>query len=173
MQASFQFGSHRLNLCLQPLAHRLPQHREPFLSGLSADVRETQEVEALRFPVATLSPRLVRKTAKLDKSSLVGMQPETELRESFTEVREESLGLFAMLEPNDEVVAETHDDHVTASVLLPPSLSPQVEHVVQVDVGQYRRNAAALDRTDLAAHSLPILQHASVQPFLDESHDSG
>jgi hypothetical protein len=89
-------------------------------------VREAQEVEALRFPVATFSPRLVREAAKLDEPRLIGMQPETELRESFTEVREESLGLFAMLEPNDEVVAEAHDDHVTASLRLPPALSPQV-----------------------------------------------
>src|ERR1019366_120275 len=80
--------------------------------------------------------------------------------------------LFTMLEPNHEVVAESHDDHVTMCMLLSPLLGPQVEHIVQVDLSQYRRNAAALDRTDLAVHSLPILQHASVQPFLDESHDA-
>ena len=148
VQTSLQFDSHRLKLRLPPLAHRLPQHREPTLPGLPADMREAQKVEALRFPVAAVSPILVRVAAEFDEPCLVGMQPEAELRESFAEFREESLGLFTMLEPNDEVVGKAHDDHVPARLLLSPSLDPQVEYVVQVDVGQDRRNAAALDRAD-------------------------
>lgn len=38
---------------------------------------------------------LACEAAELDESCLVGMQPEAELRESFAEVREESLGLLA------------------------------------------------------------------------------
>jgi hypothetical protein len=172
VQTSLQFGSHRLDLRLPPLAHRLPQHREPSFSGFPADVREAQKVEALRFPVATVSPILVRIAAKFDEPRFLGMQLKAKLRESFADFREESLGLLSMLEPNDEVIGETHDDHVTLRLRLSPLLDPKVEYVVQIDVGQKRRNAAALDSSYFTAHSLPILQHAGGQPFLNQPHDA-
>ena len=43
---------------------------------------------------------------------------------------------------------------------------------MQIDVGQEWRNTATLDRPHFTACSLPILQHAGAQPFLDESHDA-
>ena len=76
-----------------------------------------------------------------------------------------------MLKAQDEVVSEADDDHVAAR-LLPPSLDPEVEHVVKVDVGQERADAPALNRTHLALRSLPVLQHARVEPFLDQPHHS-
>ncbi len=51
VQASFQFGSHRLNLCLPPFPHRLPQHREPSLPGLPADVHVVQKRRELLLPI--------------------------------------------------------------------------------------------------------------------------
>ena len=56
--------------------------------------------------------------------------------------------------------------------LLTPCLDPQVEHVVQIDVGQQRRGTAALRRPFLHSYPFPILQHAGVQPFLDQPHDA-
>src|SRR5271154_28597 len=46
------------------------------------------------------------------------------------------------------------------------------KHVVQVDIGQQRTNASALNRTDLTLYSLAILQHTGVEPFLDQPHDA-
>jgi len=43
---------------------------------------------------------------------------------------------------------------------------------VQVDVGQKRRNTAALDSSYFTAHSLPVLKHASGQPFLNQPHNA-
>jgi hypothetical protein len=77
-----------------------------------------------------------------------------------------------MLEPNDKIIRKTHHDDITASLLLSPSLDPQVEHIVQVDIGQQRANASALNRTDLTLYSLAILQHTGVEPFLDQPHDA-
>jgi len=77
-----------------------------------------------------------------------------------------------MLEPNDEVISKTHDDHVTLRLRFSPLLSPKVEYVVQVDVGQKRRNTAALDSSYFTAHSLPVLKHASGQPFLNQPHNA-
>ena len=43
---------------------------------------------------------------------------------------------------------------------------------MQVEVGQQRADAPALDRAGVGLCSLPILQHAGPQPFLDEAHDA-
>ena len=43
---------------------------------------------------------------------------------------------------------------------------------MQVEVGQERTDAAALDRAGLGVCSRPVLQHARPQPFLDEAHDA-
>ena len=85
---------------------------------------------------------------------------------------EKLLGVVSMLEPHDEVVGKPHDDHVAVRLPLPPSVGPEVEDVVQVDIGQERADTAALDRADLTDDALPLLQHAGVQPFLDEPHDA-
>jgi hypothetical protein len=39
-----------------------------------------------------------------------------------------------MLETDDVVVGEAHDDHLTVRVPPPPLVGPQVEHVVEIDV---------------------------------------
>ena len=50
MHAAAQLGFDLVELCLQPLTHRLPQHREaPVTALLRTDVREAQKVERLRF----------------------------------------------------------------------------------------------------------------------------
>jgi hypothetical protein len=42
--------------------------------------------------------------------------------------------------------------------------------VVEINVREQRRNATALGRPLFHPYSLPVLQHAGVQPFLDEPH---
>ena len=43
---------------------------------------------------------------------------------------------------------------------------------MEIDIGQQRRCAAALRRAFFHSYPLPVLQHAGVQPFLDESHNA-
>ena len=78
----------------------------------------------------------------------------------------------ALLKSHHDVVSESHHDHIAVRSLLTPCLDPQVEHVVKIDVRQKRRSTATLRRPFLHPHSFPILQHAGVQPFLDEPHDA-
>ena len=73
---------------------------------------------------------------------------------------------------NHDVVCITHHDNVAVRPLLTPRLDPQVEHVMKINVGQQRRSTAALGRPFFRACSSPILQHARVEPFLDQSHDA-
>src|SRR5207249_2072156 len=123
----------------------------------------------LWFSPTTPGSVLRRIAAELDQAGLVGMQFQSELRETFSKIVEELLGFISMLKAQDEVVSKTDDDHVAAR-RLSPSLDPEVEHVVKVDVSQQRADTSALNRTHLALRSLPILQHAGVEPFLDQPH---
>ena len=43
---------------------------------------------------------------------------------------------------------------------------------MKIDVRQQRRGTSALGRPFLHSYSFPILQHAGIEPFLDEPHDA-
>jgi len=55
---------------------------------------------------------------------------------------------------------------------LPPLLDPQIERVVQVDVGQQRADAAALNRPTSLCVRPALFQHTGVQPLADQTHDA-
>src|SRR5690606_5597010 len=139
---------------------------------LCTDVCEAEEVERLGFPLTASASVRNRKRPELQQPRLLGVQLQVELSESLLEIRPELLGLHLTLEPQHDVVGKPHDDDVAFSLPLSPYLNPEIEHVVQVDIRQERRGAAPLRRPFLYECSLPILQHASVQPFLDEPHDA-
>jgi hypothetical protein len=129
VQARFKFGLHRLKFRLPPFAHRLTQHRELAHSRLPATVREAEKVKARRCaPITALLSVRPRKAAELDQSCLLGVQFQTEVREPLAQLGKEPLSLNSMLEPNNKVIRKTHHDDITASLLLSPSLDPQVEH---------------------------------------------
>ena len=62
---ALEFEPELTELGLQPLTHRLPQHRKLPMPGGRATVREAQKGEGCRFPRATGSPVGRRKTPKL------------------------------------------------------------------------------------------------------------
>ena len=74
-------------------------------------------------------------------------------------------------ETHDEVVRETHDDHITVRVVTPPPVGPQVEHVMQVHVRQQRRHRCPLRRTLLTLRPLPVLDDPCGQPLADQPQD--
>ncbi|HUZ35367.1 MAG TPA: hypothetical protein VMV17_03475 [Streptosporangiaceae bacterium] len=57
---------------------------------------------------------------------------------------QEPLGVLLLLEPDGKIVSEPHDDHITARTLFPPPVCPQVEDMMQVHVGEQRRNRCPL-----------------------------
>ena len=103
-------------------------------------MREAEKLERLRLPESTLLTSLGGEPAELDQSRLLRMQLQTELREPVVKVGEEPLGVLTALEAHDVVVGEPRQDHVPARVPRSPLVGPQVEDVVQVDVGKQRRN---------------------------------
>src|SRR6266571_2591695 len=171
VHAALEFGFHLAQLRLQPFANRLPQHREAPITPLPpTDVCEAEEVERLGLPLATLLPVFGRVWAEFQELRFLGMQLEAELPEPFGELRPESHSVRLVLKAKHNVIREPYDDDVAAGPLPAPRLDPEVECVVEVDVRQERRRAAPLWRAFVHSHPLPVLQHAGVQPFLDEPH---
>src|SRR6266540_40508 len=107
-------------------------------------MREAEKVERLRLAQTPTRPTIGREPAELDQSRLVRVQFQGELREPLAQVPEKPLGVLLMLEPDDEVVGEADDDHVTVRAPPPPPLGPQVEDVVQIHVGEQRRYRCSL-----------------------------
>src|SRR5712692_7713094 len=81
MHAASELLIELLQLGLHPLSHRLPQHREPTLPRLSATVREAEEVEGAGLRAVPIAPFPVSLSAERDKTRLLGVQFESELRE--------------------------------------------------------------------------------------------
>src|SRR5882672_3147851 len=168
-----KFGFHLVQLRLQSLADRLPQHREPSIAPLlHADVRKAKKVERFRFPFSTPLPLVDRIRTELQKSRFLGMQLQVELSHSFRKFRPKLIGIRFAVEAHHDVVRESHHDQIAVRALLTPCLDPQIEYVMKIDVGQKRRSTSALGRPFLRPYSFPILQHAGSQPFLDEPHDA-
>src|SRR6202050_3106982 len=173
VHASLKFGFHLIQLRLQPLAYRLPQDRKLSIAPfLHADVRKAQEVERFRFPFSASLPVVDRVWTELQQSRFLGMQFQVKLLHTFREFRPKLIGIRFAVKSNPDVVSETHHDDVAVRPLLTPRLDPQVEHVMKINVSQQRRCTAALGRSFVRACSFPILQHAGVEPFLDQAHDA-
>src|ERR1700680_1317881 len=173
VHSSPKLGFHLIQLRLQPFPYRLPQHREPSIAPLLyADMRKTEKVERLRLPFSTPLPLVDRMRTELQKSRFLGMQLQVELLHTFREFRPQLIGIRLAVKSNHDVVRKTHPDDIAVRPLLTPRLDPQVEHVMEINVGQQRRGTAALGRPFFHPYPFPILQHAGVEPFLDQSHDA-
>src|SRR2546427_5785742 len=173
VHTTLKFGFHLVQLRLQSLAYRLPQHRKPSVAPLlHADVRKAEEVERLRFPFSTPLPLVDGIRTELQKARLLGMQFQVELPHSFGKLRPKLISIRFAVESHHDVVGKSHDDDVAVRALLTPCLNPQVKYVMKIDVRQKRRGTATLGRPFLRPYSFPILRHAGLQPFLDEPHDA-
>src|SRR5467141_2143340 len=173
VHASLKFGFHLVQLGLQSLAYRLPQHRKPSIAPLLyADMRKEEKVKRLRFPCSTPLPLIDRIRTELQKSRFLGMPFQVELLHTFRKFRSKLIGIRFAVESHHDVVRESHDDDIAVCPLLTPRLDPQIEYVMKIDVSQKRRCTSTLGRPFLRPYSFPILQHAGVQPFLDQPHDA-
>ena len=76
-----------------------------------------------------------------------------------------------MLETDNKVVGIAHDNHVARGLAPSPALGPKIKDVVQVDVGEQRRDHRALPRPPLTDRHDPFFQDAHLEPFLDQADD--
>jgi len=101
-------------------------------------VREPQKRKGLGLPLATPFSLLGRKAAKLDEARLLGMKLQSELAETIRKLAQELPGIRLVLESSDDVIGEPHDDHVACGPRSTSMLDPQVDHAMEVNVGQER-----------------------------------
>ena len=133
-------------------------------SRLALVIRKTMNLPFLVLPQQCVKPRkskvcgfalspaasvLAGEAPELDQPRLVGVQRQPELAQPLGHLAPEALGIVPVLEPGNPVIGIAHDDHVALGVAPPPLLDPQIERVVQVDVGQQRADAPALHRPQL------------------------
>jgi hypothetical protein len=102
VQATAELGLHLAQLGLQPLPDRLPHHRESPVPLLPADMREAEEVERLRLPLAGALPALGRERSELQQPRLLGVQLQAELRKPLAQLSQAPLGIRPVLKPYDE-----------------------------------------------------------------------
>ena len=78
------------------------------------------------------------------------------------------------LEAEDRVVGVAYDDHVALGFAPSPALGPQIEDVVQVDVGEQRRDGRSPPRPVPRSGTLDpsVFENARPKPFLDQAENA-
>src|SRR5215217_5230276 len=169
MPAGIERGSDLAQPRPHPLFGRDALDLETSVLGLRADVREAEKLERLGSARAAPGSPLGREAAKLDQTRLGRAQLQAEPRQPAAKFTPEALRVVMALEADDEVVGVAHDDYLAARVPLSPLVGPEVEGVVQVDVGKQRRNARSLRCAFLAGPPPTFLEHARAQPLTDQA----
>src|SRR5712671_7634029 len=121
------------------------------------DEGKAEKVEGLRFSEPAMSASFRRKAAKLDQAGLVRVERQRELLEPLAHIVPEAPGVSLVLEADDNVISIAHEDHVARGLVPSPALGPEVEHVMQVDVGEQRRDYRALSRPLFTDRDNPVL----------------
>src|SRR5947207_7416780 len=160
-----QLFLHPPKRCLHSVATGAPLNKEVPCSRLTADKCKAQECEGLRLAKPALFSIGRRKAAKLDQPGLVRMQRKREPLQTFTHIRQEPLGVGFVLKSEDSVVGETHHNHIPSGVTLTPLVHPQVERIMEINVGQQGRCSRTLRDASLTVRPDPFIQHSSLQPF--------
>src|SRR5262245_50534326 len=124
-----------LKLSGQPFALRLSLHHEATIPGPAAVVREPQEGERRTTLLPAALSGQARKPAEFDQSGFLFVEREVKLAHAPPKGLRHRTGIAGILEAHHKVVGVTHDDHSTPRVPPPPLMDPQVQDVVQKDVG--------------------------------------
>lgn len=135
-----QFGPH-------PVTPSLPHQQVVPLPAASADVRKPQKIERFRFAQSTPGSPSRCMAAKFEQTRLLRMQLQTKLFHPLPQCFQKAAGFPFVLEAGDDVVGlsdkHSHQDDFPPGLLASPAVRPEVEHVVQVDIGQHRRDDRA------------------------------
>ena len=111
-------------------------------SGHRADVREPEEVERFRAALPPACAAFGRIPSKFQNPRLLLVQRKTELRHPLMQGFEKALSFGLCFEAHDTVVRVADDDDISFRRPVSPLVRPEIEDVVQVDIGQERRGHA-------------------------------
>jgi len=77
--------------------------------------------------------------------------------------------LHPLLETHDDVIGVAHNDDLTSGLALSPSVCPEVEDSMEIDIDQQWRGNRPLGRAWLCGHKLSVFHHACLQPLADKT----
>ena len=163
---------HGLQFLASPLGNRLAPDRELSVPRFTPDMRQAEKVASLR---CALSPPLAPfdcEASTLDQPRFLRMQLQIALSHTFPQCSPEPFGVVPVCEAHDAIVGVAHDDHLSACILPPPSVGPQVQDIVQGDMRRQGAHTAPLGCPFLLRVPLSFFQHARVQPLLPVAHDA-
>lgn len=122
----------------QFLATRSAFDLEVPLLGLATIVRETKKGELLGL-LAPLVRRFPSKTTELDASGLLHCQRQPKFTQPVGQLLEERLGIASVLKTRQKVIGKAKVVRFALTLLLDFAAKPQVQHIVQVNIRQQRR----------------------------------
>jgi hypothetical protein len=129
----FQLFLDVLQLGLHTPAHRKTEQYELPVARLGANVREAKEVERFRFALAVSSASLSGESPEFDQACLFAVQRQTEPAKAALQITLKPFRIRLALEARDDIVCVPDHNHTTTSMTTSPLVSPQVEHVVQIE----------------------------------------
>jgi hypothetical protein len=142
MHPGAQFLLDLLELCRHAVGSGLPVNQEGAATGFAADEGEAEESEGLRFVEPEPLSVGRRMAAEFQQSGLLRKERERKLLQPVAHGIPEASGVVFVLEAGDQVVGIAHDDHVAPSLTPSPAFNPEIEDVVQVNVGKERRDGS-------------------------------
>jgi hypothetical protein len=152
------FPAWQTNHCKFPVAIR------------SAYVRETQEIECLGSLVV-FRLAVSGEASEEKHPGFIIRQCQGKPREPSSQITVEFFRVPLVLETHHKIVSEPHQ----ISLSLKPSphlfLEPQIEHKVQIHVGQERAERTTLRRSRFHSDDYAVLQDASPEPFSNQPQD--
>src|SRR4030095_11138888 len=125
----------------------------PFLTGIASqlepsracdttDMGEPEKRKRFRFPLTPPGTIAGRKPPEFDETGLLRMELQGKRGETFGERGEKALGILPVLETHDGVIGIAgHDDH-PLGVASPPLMHPEVQCIMQIDIGKQWRTTA-------------------------------
>jgi hypothetical protein len=121
------------------------------------DVCEAQKVERLRLAFSSWLPVRDGVWPKLDQARVVWMHFQAELPASSLPVPQEPRGILPVFEADHAIIRVADDSDIALGAFLAPGVHPQVEDLVEGDVGEERRSDRALRHSRRRLRPLTIL----------------
>src|SRR5260370_2070928 len=155
----------------QPFGLVLSLDHEPAVSGLAAIVRKAQKVKGLRATLPGSCSARGGEPPELDQPGLALVHRQAELLQPVSQCCEELLPIRFLLTADRQVVRVSTDDDLPGCVMSTPVVYPQVDSIVEKDVGQDRADPRSLRRPDLHQFPSAALYNASLRPALIHADD--
>jgi hypothetical protein len=158
-----------LQLFGHPFALGLSTNDKVSLSAFPHVMGKAQESEGRRTlpPILVVTPFGI--AAKSDKSRLAGFYFQAKGRQALLQFWQKSSGVGFIPEAAEKVVGIANHVRVCSTSLLIDPFEPPIEHVMQVDVRQYRRNEATLWCTLLRGMEQSIFQHSGLKESMNRA----